>query len=271
MFIFYNKMNKTNSSSPELTFILSTYSDGLTWDLYFRMVAAFFGLIANIINVCVFLNTQLADTTYKYMLANAITNLIYLLLSLISVFVYYCTECPSSQTYFTAYLGNALANYTLDSLKLMHVLLQIAISLRILGILLNRPIVKGISYKFVLVLTIIISVVYFLQEPFSYEIYAVQNQYDEIVYTTRFNQFGNSDLSKYLVLAQFVVRIFLAVFVLSFINTLNLIEFYKRLQNKRSLFKKRTSDHEHSPDNQHREGIFQENLKSLNIKVIIIL
>lgn len=250
-------MNETNSSSPEVTFILSTYS-GLTWDLHVRMVTAFFGFIANIINVCVFLNTQLADTTYKYMLANAITNLIYLLFSLVSVFVYYCTECPSSQTYFTAYLGIALANYTLDSLKLMHVLLQITISLRILGILLNRPIVKGISDKFVLVLLTIISVVYFLQEPFSYEIYAVKNQYDEIVYTTRFNQLGNSDLSKYIVLAQFVVRIFLAVFVLSFINTLNLIEFYKRLQNKRSLFK-RTSDHEHSPDSQQREGIFRYN------------
>lgn len=226
-------MNQTNSSDN--IFVTDNMSS-LTWDLYIRMVVAIFGILANIINVFVFLNSELKHITYKYMLANAINNIVYLSLSFASVLFYYCLRCPSSHTYVAAIMSIAFAYYFLDCLKLMHVLLQITISLRILFILLNKSLIRRTSYPFVLVLLTIVSMVFFVQEPFSVEIYTRVNQNGRVIYSTRNNRFGNSDVSKYLVLVQFAIRVLFAVVVLSFINILNVFEFKKRMHGKNRLF-----------------------------------
>ena len=217
-------MNETRN------FILSSYS-GLTWDLYTRMVFAILCILTNIINICVFLNPKLKDITYKYMLINSITNVIYMALSCSSVLFYYCNECPSSQTYLSALFSIIFTFYIFDCLKLFHIIIQIIISMRIYLILLNNT-HKANSYKRILTISATLTMAFFIQEPFSFEIFTRRNQFDSIVFHIRANEFGKSVLGRSLVIAQFSTRIFLAVFVLGFINILSVIEFRKRFNHR---------------------------------------
>lgn len=213
-----------NKTVPEIGDIVT--DSGLTWDLIVRIVFAFFGILANLVNLAVFLSPKLQDITYKYMLINTVFNLIYLVLSLCSVFYYYCSTCASSQTYAAAVFSLLLTFYLLDCLKLLHVLIQITISMRIYFILINKnTTIISTSYKLVTFIIICISLVFFLQEPFSFYIANFNNTGSYYIDT---NSFGNSITGKALILAQFAIRILLAVFVLSGINALNVIEFKKR-------------------------------------------
>lgn len=225
-------LNVTNSS----TIITSSYSKGLTWDLYLRISIASFGIIANLINMSVFLNRKLNDITYKYTLANSITNVVYLGVSLCGVFIYYCNKCPSSQAHLSAVLSIIFTFYLLDCLKFLHILLEIVISIRIYLILINKP-QKMSSYKRVLILLVILSFVFFAQELFSFDIERRTNQNGDEVFVTKLSSFGVSTVGDCFFLVQFGVRILFAVFVLSAINILNVIEFRKRFR-KGKYFKK---------------------------------
>lgn len=88
-------------------------------------------------------------------------------------------------------------------------------------------------YAHVLIALSVISLLFFLPGPFSYDILTARNQFDDIVYVTRSNEFGRSTIGKILLLLQFVVRIFLAVAVLSIVNVINVFVFVKRLRSKR--------------------------------------
>ena len=234
-------MNATNSTTYDTNYIASSYS-GLTWDLWLRVFVAFFGILANLLNIAVLMNRKLKDITYKYMLVNAFANVIYLSLSLSSVFYYYCTICPSSQTYLAGIFSISLTFYVFDSLKLLHVLLEIAISTRIYLILVNNSWFNRISYKLVMFALVLISLVFFLQEPFSYEIVDMGRSLNGMeIYEVNANRFGSSVIGLTMVLVQFSVRIFLAVFVLSFVNVLNVVEFRKRYLDGRNNVRQRNS------------------------------
>lgn len=224
--------NENQTSSSEIGTLPSSYSN-LTWDLYLRIVVAFLGILANVLNVFVFLDARLKDIAYKYMLADSICNIIYLGLSLSSVFFYYCSGCPSSQTYLAAILSIAITNYLLDCLKLMHVLLEVIMSFRIYFILVNKSF-ERVSYKLVLIMLSTISLGFFVQEPFSFEIFDMGNLNGIELYSIKANRFGSSTIEDVLVLFQFGTRVFLAVIVLSIVNVFNVVEFKKRFGKNRS-------------------------------------
>ena len=217
-----------NNSTPRI--ILTNEYLSLSWDQYIRIAIAFFGILVNVINIIIFLSPKLKDITYVYMLANSITNVLYLALSLSGVFFYYCSNCPSSQSYLSALLSIILTFYVLDCLKLLHTILQVIISIRIYLTLLNKK-HKADSYKKILIISVVLSLVFFAQEPFSFKIDTGVNQKGDIVYFTNLSSFGDSTAGDCFFLIQFGIRILLAVFVLTAINILNVIEFRKRFKN----------------------------------------
>lgn len=230
---FYNlsmiEMNETNSTSSN-----SSSAIGLKWNLAFRLAVLGFGLVTNIINVLAFLSPKLKDTCYKYMLATTLNNLIYLIINVMGILFYYCLNCSSSQTYFAAVYSIAASLYLSNCTSVMRILLDVTISLRTYFILINKNL-EWLSYKIVLVILMCISLLYYAQIPFSYSPSTV----DFVTYSVHSNTFGSSTLNRWLIIGQYIVRMGLAVVVLSIVNVLNLIQFRKRYQ-RRGVF---TTEH----------------------------
>lgn len=69
-------------------------------DYLIEEVILFFGVITVSINICVFYKLRNKDTTYKFLLAEAIADLLYLALLAFSIFVYCGTPCQGISTSF---------------------------------------------------------------------------------------------------------------------------------------------------------------------------
>jgi hypothetical protein len=217
-------MNETNSTSS------NSSAMGLKWNLGFRLAVLSFGLVTNTINVLAFLSPKLKDTCYKYMLATTLNNLIYLIINVMGILFYYCLNCSSSQTYFAAIYSITASLYLSDCTSVMRILLDVTISLRTYFILINKNL-EWLSYKLVLVILMCISLLYYAQIPFSYSPSTV----DFVTYSVQSTSFGSSTLNRWLIIGQYIVRMALAVVVLSIVNVLNLIQFRRRYQ-KRGIF-----------------------------------
>lgn len=220
---------KNNTISSTILNTPSSYSY-LAWDLIIKLVVLAIGILTNMVNISVFLNSKLKDIGYKYMLANSSTNLTYLAISFAGVFTYNCAYCPSSQTYTAGIFSIYFIFYVSSCLALFRILVEIAISVRIYLILINRNFDR-LNYKQILLTLFLISMVYYFQQPFIYDIIELNSWRNaQIVYSIRVNQLGNSSLFKNSVLVQFSVRIFLAVILLTTINILTVIAFHRKCQ-----------------------------------------
>lgn len=220
---------KNNTISSTILNFPSSYSY-LAWDLILRLIVLAIGILTNIVNISVFLNSKLKDISYKYMLVNSSTNLAYLAISLAGVFTYNCTYCPSSQTYPAGIFSIYFIFYVSSCLAIFRILVEIAISVRTFLILINRNF-NRLNYKQILLTLFIISMAYYFQQPFIYDVIDIWRN-GQLFYSIRVNQLGNSSFFKNLVLVQFSVRIFLAVIVLTVINILNVIAFHRKLKNR---------------------------------------
>ena len=216
-------MNQTNS-----TIISSTIT--LKWNLSLRLGVLSIGLITNSINIAAFLSPKLKDTCYKYMLFTSITNLIYVCINFMGIFFYYCVNCDSSKTYLAAIYSIAASFYLSNCMSVMRILLDVTISLRTYFILINKSL-EWLSYKIVLVILLSISLLYYAQIPFAYS----PMTSDFVSYSVKSNDFGSSMLNKWLIIGQYIVRMCLAVVVLSVVNMINLFKFRNRYQS-RSIF-----------------------------------
>lgn len=222
-----------NNNTIPMSNVPSSFSY-LAWHLIFKLAVLAIGIITKLVNIFVFLNPKLKDITYKYMLVNSITNLIYLVISFAGVFTYNCTYCPSSQTYPAVIFSIYLIFYVSSCLAIFRILVETAISVRTYLILINRNF-NRLNYKQILLTLFIISMVYYFRQPFIY--YIIESN-DQLVYAS-VNQFGNSSFFKSLVLVQFILRIFLAVILLTTINILNVIVFNRRLKSRLLMTKRK--------------------------------
>lgn len=204
----------------------SSYGN-LTWSLYLRLVFAALGILANLVNIIVFMNSRLQDVAYKYMLATSATNFVFLSIHFAIVFLNSCIHCPSSESYTAAILSILLGFYLQNCMAVLRLFFEIMISLRIYFILLNKSF-ERVSYKIILLLLAILSLVYYIQQPFSYTIAYSKKWDNTISYSVKATSFGNSAAAKWLMVSQFSVRIFLTMIVLCLINILSVIEFRRR-------------------------------------------
>jgi hypothetical protein len=70
------------------------------WPLLFIPSICVFGLVTNLINIAVFLNPQMKDFSFKYMLASSLSDFLYLGLGSYS-FMDLCDECPLHNNFLT--------------------------------------------------------------------------------------------------------------------------------------------------------------------------
>lgn len=219
--------NQTAVNSTQSAVFDNNISVQPRWSLYLRLIFAGLGIFSNLVNVLVFMNSRLQDVAYKYMMATSGVNFLFLSIHFVIVMLNLCIDCKSGTTYASALVSILLGYYLQNCLAVMRLFLEIMISLRIYFILLNKTF-ERVSYKIIILLLMVVSLVYYIQQPFSYMICQKKLADNSIAYGVQTTSFGNSALAKWLIVGQFSVRILLTMVVLSVINILSVIEFRGR-------------------------------------------
>lgn len=221
--------DKTNLSALNSSEPLNQYGfAGFTWQTYCSLVICLFGVLTNLINISVFSNSKLKDPSYSYLLAKSLIDFIYLSLAFVNQIVNYCFECAWSQTYWANLYGLAIGVYLMPCLVIFRLLIENIVSVYIYLILSNRVrLINRVSYKLAIFLSFTFSVLFYAQRPFS--VYIASND-DHLVYFYKYTDFGLSRAYRVISIIQSLVRISLAVILLTIVNILNSIRFNKRFK-----------------------------------------
>ena len=198
---------------------------GFSWADYVAMFLSSFGIFTNLINILVFFSSSLKDTTYHYMLVKSFINLIYLIFTFLNAFFIFCSYCPQTLTYFSNLYAIVISFYLSGSLAIMRILIEIAISLRIFNILINRMWLSMISYKVVICTIILFSIVFYAEKPFCFNIIQIP-EYN--IFYLVYSDFGRSKAHQMISIAKEMIRMILTVVVLTIINIFNLVYFRRR-------------------------------------------
>lgn len=228
-------MNNTTANS---SFLITVSNDGLSWPLLIRSIITPCGVLTNFINICIFISPKLKDISYKYMLVNSITNFFYLVFCFMGLFFSSCinVNCHSSQTLFATIYTISIINYFTSSLAIFRILIEVTLSLHTYCILTQQKWLTKVSYKLILLILFIISLLFYLEQLFAYSIVTIMSDDDEqrsVVYTSVDNSFGTSALGKSIAVVQFSVRLFLVVVVLTLLNIMNVVQFVRRFGHRK--------------------------------------
>jgi len=220
-------MNQTNFSQS--TILIASVFSGFTWSGYISSIVCLFGLVTNALSIWIFFSPKLKHVLYKLMLAKSIGSFAYLTISLITEFVSYCVYCDWSSTYFTALYTLVFNIFISSSLTIFRLFIDVTISLQLYCILANKNWLGKVSLSWILVILGVFAIVYYIQNPFTYEIIQVPGQNMFYLLSTKF---GLSEANKILTIVQMFVRLFLGVIVVGLVNSVNIILFKRRYMNR---------------------------------------
>jgi hypothetical protein len=224
-------MNQTIYINNSIPFTPST-TNNFYWSSIGRAVVTSFGTLTNFLNILVFLNHKLKDTSYKYMLSNSISNFMYLALAFLSTIFMSCTSCVTNKTYFAAFFQAYIAGYCSSVLAFYRITVEILLSFHTYCILINQYWLRVVSYRLYFILLFILSTLIYAYSPFNQQIVAIwdPNQF-KYVYLALTSNFGISGAGKNLGLVIMFIRLGLVVVVLTLLNVMNVIEFRRRFNN----------------------------------------
>lgn len=199
---------------------------GFRWPDYAALSVCGLGIVTNTINILVFLNRRrFRNANYNFMLAKSVTNLVYLIVSFLVEFFVYCINCPITFTYFANIYAIYFAFYLASCLAIFRILIEIALSFRVSFILTRRERLVNISYKPILIVLGLISLLYYANKPFAFRIESIPGT---SMFYLNYSRFGETAVFSILVIVQQIVRIFLAVVLLTIVNLVNLVLFRER-------------------------------------------
>lgn len=213
----------TTPASPIVIF------SGYSWSSYVRSGLCIIGVVLNTINIIVFMSSKLKDPSYKYMLSKSAANWAYLALTFANEIICYCVNCAWSSSFLSSFFTIAVSIFFLSCLAVFRILIDLAISLHTFLILKNKGSSRKYTYLLIILVLFVASIVYNLQKPFTLTIIPIPGRN---LFTFVFTPFGLSEFNRILNISQTMIRIFLAVVVLSAINTANLVLYTRRFKNR---------------------------------------
>ena len=251
-YIFWNVIN-------EQTFLNATQVASKTRSsqncsiLILIPIVCTFGIITNGLNISVFLHSKMKDISFKYMLAISASNVLYNFLLLYG-YIIYCEDCDLNKSFGTQVFKIIVNNHLASCLAIFSNLIEIYLSLQRYFILKNKKTLQAISFKQVLLLLSLISLVYYIPALFCYdivkkEIYSFnQTLANSTIYATELNVFSRSLFGKSLTISLLSLRIFLSSVLLSLINISNAVMFRHRFHTRAVLkLRNRSKSSNYSP------------------------
>ena len=209
---------------------MSQTFSGYEWSSYVKLSIHIFGVLTNLVNISVFLNAKLRDTSYRLMMCKSIANLIYLSISIESEILNACYNCSFSYDYFTNFNMIVVAIFGLSSLAVFRILIDLALSVYTLCILVNRPWPGKHTYLFVLLCLLVFSLLYNSHKLFMFTV--IQLTYKPGYYFFAYTDFGRSELNQILLVGLTFVRIFISIVCVTAVNLVNVLKFNKRFKSR---------------------------------------
>ena len=197
-----------------------------------RTVVCIFGTITNSLCIAVFLSPKMKDISFKYMLAQSVSDFIYLF-SLSFQLIEFSTENSiTTSLLFQIYSVVIDAVFT-SFLGIFYVFVEVLISIQRYFIMKNKTFLSRVSHNKVIAFLAALSIVYYIPCMFLYQIETINlfnnstSKY-ETTYSYSKTSFFNSSPGKIIVSFLEFFRIFLNSVFLSVVNILTMIEFKKR-------------------------------------------
>lgn len=230
-------MNQTTLTNlPTTTVAVTTTTaasnqpfSGFTWQGYLRSVICVMGLLTNGINMAVFVNPQLKETSYRFMLSKSAANFLYLAVSFVNEFLVYCVNCGFSTTYLAVLYIITMYVYSIGTLSIYRAFIENMILLHTFCILTNKNWTRKISAILIILVLFVLACAYNVPKLFAYSIQKTPGQETFYVSST---EFGTSATNKSLVIGQTLFKIVLTSITLPIINFLNMILFRRRFKNR---------------------------------------
>jgi len=204
------------------------------WGYLIIPAICIFGFLTNLTNIAVLLNPKMKDISFKYILATSISDLIYydLILESYSFFVL-CTDCPLHNTYFTQFYDFIIFDYIIPCMAVFCILADITLSLIRYSVLKNKNYIQSKNFYLVIGFLLVMSFLFYSPVLFFKKIIPIQViNLTEITLTTDYTQEKtNLGFTLYATITPILlqtIRGLLAMFVLTGINIMNVIEFRKR-------------------------------------------
>lgn len=189
-----------------------------------------FGILTNILNIAVFLHPKMKDVSFKYMLALAVSDVLYL--SFLSAsFIIYCKNCVASQTIGYVIYFIVIFYYLTGSLALFDILIENFLSIQRYLLIQNKPFPTLISYKLIIIILCSISFIICLIVPFCFEIIETKTS-NKYLYSIVKNRLCKTSNGKFTIIIFGFLRLGLGTGLLSLLNVLNVIALKNRLQTK---------------------------------------
>lgn len=222
-------MNDSNTSS-----LISNDSNNVDWINWVFLSLCVFGFLTNSVSSIVFLHERrFKDIRYKYLSVKSISNLIYFILSILSVFFTFCSTCGPSKTYFGAIYSIYISFYYCQCLISLRLLTEIIIAFRTYSIMIKKDWLRKFSFRFIATLLFILVLLWYCYIPIGIEIIQISGTGN---YRLSYNDFGRSQAFSILFILHAFLHMFLACFVLSIMNVINLIGYKRWNSNRRVAF-----------------------------------
>ena len=165
--------------------------------------------------------------------------------------VLFCEDCSLNKTYGSQLYRIFIYYYLTSSLAIFSHFCEVFVSLHRYFILKNIKYLEIISFKFIIIILVFLSLVIYLPELFSYKIQLVETYLNETIlidleYKTIDTSFGISKFCNILLTVISLFRIFISTILLSLINIGNVYQFNKRYKKRIIVkFKQKTASSKH--------------------------
>ncbi len=133
-------INLSNTNTTELAKSLSQASGFIQEFLEALPIICIIGVVTNVINIAVFLNPRMQDRSFKFMLANSVSDCIYLIFFLTDYYILkaYCNDCEITKTYTAQMFFFLVDDYFSSVCAFFCILIDITMSLERLFIVTNK-------------------------------------------------------------------------------------------------------------------------------------
>lgn len=240
-FLFFNETttNLTNFTTNHTT--TSTTLAGapglLIWSEVLYSCICCVGALTVTTNIAVFLNRQLKDPTYTFLLAEACVDLCYVsMLAFYLMFRCGLSQCEQRklQLPYQIYVL-VVANYLTSCMAINNIIIELFLSVQRLCIISNWSFLQNISAPRGVLVILTISAVYYSPVLFLNKISSQTNAQGSVVFSLPLTDFGSSELGRITPAILITIRLSLATVGLFSVNLFMFFKFHKHLEKKSRL------------------------------------
>lgn len=197
-------------------------------------------ILTSILNIIVFLNPMLKDSTYRLLLISSVNDLAYSLMVVVLFLIrdpFCIIFCSLSNQYFRYWLYIIIEDYLTSCLFMMNILIELLQSFKRYFVISNNKNSNTLSVFYFVIYFFLFSFIFYSPVVFLNKVVFVNNTNE---YKVELTQFGISKFGRLIPFFLSLIRLTLATIVLFVLNVLTFVRF-KKYFNRKSFLSEQNS------------------------------